>query len=170
MDFYRQHKFDKSEVLSHAQGSNSDSLDKECEIFQESDEVKKFVNNELTRDFMKSNKSAFSLFNNKKTNEIATQTDALAQTATYDLEFNGQLVDFCKKSIDLIEHVHNILTINKDSSEVNQTLNHNNMIFNFKENVLPVKMQLGNIYDEIEKKRKIFSFLGYYYKDLRAVN
>ena len=77
-------------------------------------------------------------------------------------EFNGKLVDFCKKSIDLIDYVHQVLMINNQSAPLGMGMNNENAQFNFNDNILPIKSQIDGIYYEIEKRRKIFSFLEYY--------
>ena len=174
LDFYREHKIDKPEESNENQEYIADSLQKPFQFPGGHDESKVYKEYEMCNNLIQSRNSAFS-FINKNTRESATQTDfsnqTSNQTSPFDYEFNGKLVDFCKKSIDLIDYAHNILTLNNSDVPHSQGINHHEVVVsNFKENILPVKTQLDSIYYEIEKRRKIFSFLKYYQKDYRIMH
>ena len=191
LDFYRQHNFDKTEEISHNQESE-DFIEKSIEyveIPRKSIKKDEIFNNTIPRNsaFLPAGgNSAFNLINNslmnnnhimnnnlmnnkpimnnnltnKNTRESSTQTDFQSQPLQNDYEFNGKLVNFCKKSIDLIDYVHQNLMLNNSNASLG--MNQNDALFNFNDNILPVKSQLDSIYYEIEKRRKIFSFLEYY--------
>ena len=191
LDFYRQHNFDKTEEISHNQESE-DFMGKSIEyveIPRKSIKKDEIFNNTIPRNsafFPAGGNSAFNLINNslmnnnhimnnnlmnnnpimnnnltnKNTRESSTQTDFQAQPLQNDYEFNGKLVNFCKKSIDLIDYVHQNLMLNNSNASLG--MNQNDALFNFNDNILPVKSQLDSIYYEIEKRRKISSFLEYY--------